>query len=270
MSANSKGVVQSVLVVSILLVVGGVAAAVEPVLVNDGPQTEQGLLDCTGFDGYQQPLDSGNFNTARTSDEEASFFVSEDFVSAGGVVTPFSGGSTGLRWWGINFDFVSTFCTDDDLAGTPFTITFLDGDATGPGSIIATVTGVSPTITDTGVAFSSTTIKEYTATYSGVDITGATWVRIVRQTGVAGCYWLWVDEDLVGSYDDLAHQEGSATPILTTDHTMCLQYYDPTGPTPTPPPATAGEPVPSLNTYGIIAMVVLLVGVAVLVMWRRS
>ncbi|HSL17053.1 MAG TPA: hypothetical protein VLB51_04025 [Methylomirabilota bacterium] len=41
-------------------------------------------------------------------------------------------------------------------------------------------------------------------------------------------------------------------------------------PTSTPPPATTGEPVPSLNTYGIIAMVVLLVGVAILVMWRRS
>ncbi|HSN55032.1 MAG TPA: hypothetical protein VLT32_10180, partial [Candidatus Sulfomarinibacteraceae bacterium] len=41
-------------------------------------------------------------------------------------------------------------------------------------------------------------------------------------------------------------------------------------PTSTPPPAVAAEPVPSLNTYGIIAMVVLLVGVAVLVMWRRS
>ncbi|HSN55034.1 MAG TPA: hypothetical protein VLT32_10190 [Candidatus Sulfomarinibacteraceae bacterium] len=42
------------------------------------------------------------------------------------------------------------------------------------------------------------------------------------------------------------------------------------GPTATPPPAVNAEPVPSLNTYGIIAMVVLLVGVAVLVMWRRS
>jgi hypothetical protein len=41
-------------------------------------------------------------------------------------------------------------------------------------------------------------------------------------------------------------------------------------PTSTPPPATTGEPVPALNAYGMIAMVVLLVGVAVLVMWRRS
>ena len=42
------------------------------------------------------------------------------------------------------------------------------------------------------------------------------------------------------------------------------------GPTPTPPPPSTAEPVPSLNTYGIVAMVLLLVGVGILVMWRRS
>ena len=42
-------------------------------------------------------------------------------------------------------------------------------------------------------------------------------------------------------------------------------------PTPTPPPPQgASEPVPTLNTYGIVAMVLLLVGVGILVMWRRS
>jgi len=40
-------------------------------------------------------------------------------------------------------------------------------------------------------------------------------------------------------------------------------------PTPTPGP-TGGEPVPALSSYGIVAMVLLMVGVAVLVMWRRS
>jgi hypothetical protein len=39
-------------------------------------------------------------------------------------------------------------------------------------------------------------------------------------------------------------------------------------PTPTPPPA--GEPVPSMNRYGIMVMIGLLIGVAILVMWRRS
>lgn len=40
-------------------------------------------------------------------------------------------------------------------------------------------------------------------------------------------------------------------------------------PTPTPG-QTGGEPVPALSNFGIVAMVLLMVGVAVLVMWRRS
>jgi hypothetical protein len=42
------------------------------------------------------------------------------------------------------------------------------------------------------------------------------------------------------------------------------------GPTPTPPPAVAGEPIPAMSGYGIMIMIGLLVGVALLVMWRRS
>ena len=41
------------------------------------------------------------------------------------------------------------------------------------------------------------------------------------------------------------------------------------GPTPTPPP-TGGEPIPTMNRYGIVIMVALLIGVAILVMWRRN
>lgn len=49
-------------------------------------------------------------------------------------------------------------------------------------------------------------------------------------------------------------------------------YIDSTQPPPTatPPPPSTAVPVPSLNTYGIVAMVLLLVGVGILVMWRRS
>jgi hypothetical protein len=47
--------------------------------------------------------------------------------------------------------------------------------------------------------------------------------------------------------------------------------YDPAQPTPTPPPpGGAAIPVPSLNAYGIVAMVLMLIGVAILVMWRRN
>jgi hypothetical protein len=47
--------------------------------------------------------------------------------------------------------------------------------------------------------------------------------------------------------------------------------YDPAQPTPTPPPSGGPAiPVPSLNTYGMVAMVLMIIGVAVLVMWRRN
>jgi hypothetical protein len=41
-------------------------------------------------------------------------------------------------------------------------------------------------------------------------------------------------------------------------------------PGPTPTPSGAAEPVPAMSGFGIIAMVLLVIGVAVLVMWRRS
>ena len=42
-------------------------------------------------------------------------------------------------------------------------------------------------------------------------------------------------------------------------------------PTPTPePPSGALNPVPALSSYGIIAMVLMIVGIAVLLMWRRN
>ncbi len=54
-----------------------------------------------------------------------------------------------------------------------------------------------------------------------------------------------------------------------TDGPMATTYIDSTQP-PTPTPSGAGVPVPSLNAYGIVAMVLMLIGVAVLVMWRRN
>jgi len=42
-------------------------------------------------------------------------------------------------------------------------------------------------------------------------------------------------------------------------------------PTPTPPPPSGAlNPVPALSSYGIVAMVLMIVGIAVLLMWRRN
>ena len=185
------------------------------------------VADCKGYEGYSQPLDPANFSIARTSDAESGFVVVEDFVDARGVITPLMGWASQIRWWGINFDFVATFCTDDDDAGTPFDLKFYSGDAAGPGPELVTVSGVSPVIVDTGIPFAATTIKEYSATFPEVEITGATWVSIQRQEGVTTCQWLWVDENLVGSYDDMAFQDPGG--VVTTDHPLCLNVGIPGG-----------------------------------------
>jgi hypothetical protein len=236
-----------------VLLIAGVAGAQQPLsfLNSGGPGSpEGGLQDCTDYDAYQQPMDAGNLNTARTSDEEAGFLVAEDFVDGTGTVTPMAGETGGIRWWGISFNFgAGAFCTDDDLADTPFDITFSDGDATGPGATVASVTGVVASFVDTGVPFNVSTVIEYSATFPGVDITGATWVSIQRQQGVAGCNWLWVDENLAGSYDDLAFQGG----LVPTDQTMCLQAA----------PAVAPTSIPTLGQFGIVFLLLSLIGAGI-------
>ena len=52
--------------------------------------------------------------------------------------------------------------------------------------------------------------------------------------------------------------------------TMTVNGDEQVVPTPTPPPAGGGEPIPTMNRFGIVVMVLLLIGVAILVMWRRN
>ncbi len=73
--------------------------------------------------------------------------------------------------------------------------------------------------------------------------------------------WFDITQGVAGNYYTI-----TAGPMATT-------YIDSTQPpTPTPPPPGGGNaiPVPSVNTYGMVAMVLMIIGVAVLVMWRRS
>ncbi len=55
------------------------------------------------------------------------------------------------------------------------------------------------------------------------------------------------------------------------DYAFAILGENNIGPTPTiPPPSGALNPVPTLSSYGIIAMVLMIVGIAVLLMWRRN
>lgn len=177
---------------------------------------------------YEQPLDAANFNNARTSDVETGNVVSESILNGAGVITPLAGGVTdSLRIWGLTLEFNAGFiatCLEDNAALTPFNVTF-SADAGGlPGAAIATVTATPTAIVDTTLPFAFTTIFQWDLSFPATDITGAAWVTVERQIGVGTgggnqCLFLWVDEDLVGTYDDSAIQDGAPLP---SDQTICI------------------------------------------------
>lgn len=191
--------------------------------VPPGTASGQGpvLEDCTGFDAYQQPADRFNWIWLPPSDEESEFVVSENFVDESGDLMPWEGTVSGLKWWGATIEPGSlNLCgeDDEDIHGTPFDITFYRGGVTGPGSIVATfsVTPAFARVSSFGV-----NAREFSALFPSIDVSGATWISIVRRRGVEGCVWHWIDENLEGTYDDQAHY--SPEGIWPTDHALCLR-----------------------------------------------
>lgn len=59
--------------------------------------------------------------------------------------------------------------------------------------------------------------------------------------------------------------------IADPDYSFLINGTESVGPTPTPPPPSgAAVPVPAMSNFGMVAMILLVIGVAILVMWRRS
>ncbi len=220
------------------LVLGAASTCIAQVdgsqLQHNGPLSPitPGGAPCGSLTDYQQPLDTVNFNTARTSDEEASFTVFEDFVS-GAVITPLPAlNAANLRVWGatIEFDpnvgFIAT-CLQDNANLTPFNVAFFADNAGQPGALIGSAVATPSNITDTGIPFAFTTVFEWDLTMPAIDVTGAAWVSVQRQTGVGTgggnqCLFLWLDE-LTASYDDTSIQnDGVINTVNTTDHVFCL------------------------------------------------
>ncbi len=236
------------------------------------PNAPSGALDCDNGSAatllYQQPIDVANFGTSRVSDEESPFLISENIVNGVGVTTPLAGGMTdSISVWGISVEvngggFVGE-CLEDNAALTPFNITFSADNAGTPGTVIASVVG-TPVVTDTTTPFAFATIHKYDLSFPATDITGAAWISIQRQTGVnaAGgnqCLFLWVDETLVGSYDDQADQNGVVTP---SDHVMCISEAAAA----LAPPV----PVPSLTWYSLVLLLMVLSGSAIFFYKKKS
>ena len=72
-------------------------------LIDPNVSPEGGTLaNCDAFPDYQQPLDSANFGTARTSDAQIPLEVAEDIVSGTAITTLPTGTIAGVRFWGIS------------------------------------------------------------------------------------------------------------------------------------------------------------------------
>jgi len=215
------------------------------------PNAPAGALDCDNGSAptllYQQPIDVANFGTARTSDAEIAQLVSEDIVNGAGVITPLAGGMTdSISVWGISAELNGGFigeCLEDDAALTPFNITFSADNAGTPGTVIASVVG-TPIVTDTTTPFAFATIHKYDLSFAASG---------------NQCLFLWVDETLVGSYDDQADQNGGVVP---SDHVMCISEAAAA----LAPPV----PVPSLTWYSLVLLLMVLSGSAIFFYKKKS
>jgi len=271
---GKKKIMKKILLLSLILssvgfTAGGSFSLSGPIL--SAPNSPAGALDCdngvTSTILYQQPIDVANFGTARSSDEEAGFLVSEDIVNGAGVIAPLAGGMTdSVSVWGISAEFNAGFlgeCLEDDAALTPFNITFSADNAGTPGAIIASVVGI-PVVTDTTTPFAFATIHKYDLSFPTTDITGAAWISIQRQTGASTpggnqCLFLWLDETLVGSYDDQADQNGGVVP---SDQVMCISEAAVV----LAPPV----PVPSLTWYSLVLLLLMMLSGSALFYYKKK
>jgi len=231
------------------------------------------ILSCGPFTGYSQPADTLNINSAYTSDGGSPYQATEDIVDAAGAISalpqPFI---SGVRWWGVSIKmqeggevWIIEYCPEDDTAYTPFNFYFYADSGGSPGALLDSRMGVVPdSIVDTGVGFvSDSNIFEYSATFAQVSSQNVRWIGIERQLGQDAadgnwCWFLWSNETLEGTYDDAAYQfdEGAIGVSIPYDLTMCLSLE-------------GGGVIPTLSAYGMLALIILIAGVATYRIRRR-
>jgi hypothetical protein len=199
------------------------------------------IADCSYFIQHRQPFDSANFGAARVSDVQVGIRMFDNFFDG-----PLWGPVSGIRFWGIEIDFGSpTFlCAEDDLAN--FNLAFWGGDIVPD---ISDLKGEENDIfcveTDTGVPFGEygNVVQYDCGPY--LDFGPARWMSVQRMDDQDDCFWLWVDEQGLGTYDDQAYQENGSG-LVTSDQTFCLA-------------SIGDDDVPATTGIGV-ALIVLLLG----------
>jgi len=215
----------------------------------------------------------------QTSDPSGNGAPDQDFEASYDAYDSEGADDFDVTWAdGWNVQQVQTVGTTGVAGTSTVKVTFYADGGGSIGAQLCAYTGIVPT--DTG---GSLVIDLPTDCFVGM---GMAWVaiQVTQDFGTAGQHF-WLNRSTQSFAGALWQNplDGFATGCTTwTPMTTCgvgggfpdflFQIWgaEAQGPTPTPPPPSTAEPVPSLNTYGIVAMVLLLVGVGILVMWRRS
>ena len=153
-------------------------------------------------------------------------------------------------------------------------------DASGPGSAVAGCTYMNNGYTDDGA---NNFLMDFSATPCFLP-QGIYWVGIQgNMHGDLGQFGFGYADPQVGAGamwrnpgDGFASGCTSWASVATCitggpDYAFAILGENFVGPTPTPPPPSgAAVPVPAMSNFGMVAMILLVIGVAILVMWRRS
>ena len=218
---------------------GSAALAANPMALAT-PRSPQGvILTCEEFDFYRQegePLQSS------ISDQE-SVATSEDFVDAALAITPLQGSIDGIRFWGEQREPQLATCAEPEA--TPFTISFYADAFGAPGALIAELPSVVAAVTATGFP----SLYRFDVSFALLDVTGASWISIVRHAGTPDCRFWWAGETNAALYDNLSYL---GVDPQAADKLICLRA----------PAEPSVVEVPALGHFGAAALALALAMVA--------
>lgn len=220
----------------ILFACATAALAELPTVIETSRSPQGVILTCDEFDFYRQ---EGEPFQASISDEE-SVVTSEDFIDPALAITPLEGSIDGIRFWGEQREPQLANCNEPEA--TPFTISFYADAFGAPGALVTQLPSVVATVTGGG-------LYRFDISFDPLDVTGASWISIVRHAGTPGCRFWWTGETDDARYDNLSYFDGAAN---NRDKLICLRA---------PAPPSVVE-IPALGNFGAAAFALALATLA--------
>ncbi len=212
------------------------ALAELPTAIETARSPQGVILTCDEFDFYRQ---EGEPLQASISDEE-SVATFEDFIDPALAITPLDGSIDGIRFWGEQLEPQLANCNEPEA--TPFAISFYADAFGAPGALIAQLPSVVATVT-------GGSLYRFDISFDPLDVTGASWISIVRHAGTPDCRFWWTGETDDALYDNLSYL--GADP-MNRDKLICLRA---------PAPPSVVE-IPALGNFGAAAFALALATLA--------